>query len=140
MFWLIVLILTSIIASAVHAEESAQAPVDHVAAVHVAVVVGTEVKRLCVEKFPEIAAQVEQKFDAWPLSKTKIQILVNGKEYVSPFVEDVLKEVRQEFGREDPLKRKAGCEDIDKILDSFTRGAPPGALEPFIAAGRATKE
>jgi len=124
------------ISASAKAEESGTAPVDHVAAVHVAVVVGAEVKRLCVEKSPEIAPQVEQKFDAWPLSRVRIQILVNGKEYVSPFVESVLTQVRQEFDREDPAKRKAGCEEIDKILDSFTRGAPPGALEPFVAGTR----
>ncbi|HEY7165743.1 MAG TPA: hypothetical protein VIB79_14350 [Candidatus Binatia bacterium] len=124
------------VAESLAAEESGHPPVDHVAAVHVAVVVGTEVKRMCVERFPEIAPLVEEKFNAWPLSKVKIQILVNGKEYVSPFVESVLNEVRQEFDREDSVRRKAGCEEIDKILESFTRGAPPGALEPFIAGTR----
>src|SRR5437762_12275172 len=98
LFWIMMM------AGSVGAEDSGHPPVDHVAAVHVAVVVGAEVKRLCLEKFPDIAPQIEQKFDAWPLSKVKIQILVNGKEYVSPVLESVLGEVREEFGREDPAK------------------------------------
>ena len=75
---------------------------------------------------------MEQKFNAWPLSKVTIQILVNGKEYVSPFIQGLISQIREEFYRDDASKGETGCKEIDKLLDSFTRGAPPGALEPFI--------
>jgi hypothetical protein len=112
--------------------QQAAPPPDHLPAIQVAVALGTEVKKLCVERFPEIAPQVEQKFNAWPLSKVTIQILVNGKEYVSPFIQGLISQIREEFYRDDASKGETGCKEIDKLLDSFTRGAPPGALEPFI--------
>jgi hypothetical protein len=110
------------------------APPDHLPAVQIAVVLGAEVKKLCEERFPDITPQVEEKFNAWPLSKVTIQILVNGKEYISPFIQALASQIRQEFYRDDEAKSKSGCEEIDKILESFTRGAPPGALDPFLPA------
>jgi hypothetical protein len=122
----------------VFAQEVAPPP-DHLPAVQIAVALGTEVKKLCIERFPEIGTQVEQKFNTWPLSKVSIQILVNGKEYVSPFIQAVVSQIREEFYRDESSKSKANCEAIDKVLDSFTRGAPPGALDPFLPGSKAVQ-
>ena len=115
-------------------------PHDHLPAVQIAVALGTEVKNLCRERFPEIAAEVEKKFNSWPLSHVNIQILVNGKEYISPFIQVVTAQVREEFNRDDAEKSKTTCEEIDKVLDSFTKGAPPGALDPFLPSSNKTAQ
>ena len=115
-------------------------PHDHLPAVQIAVALGTEVKNLCTDRFPEIAAEVEKKFNTWPLSHVNIQILVNGKEYVSPFIQAVTAQIREEFYRDEAEKSKTTCEEIDKVLDSFTKGAPPGELDPFLPSSNKTAQ
>ncbi len=131
----ILMVVVAALSVPAFAQEAAPPP-DHLLAVQIAVTLGAEVKKLCEERFPEITAQVEEKFNAWPLSKVTIQILVNGKEYVSPFIQAVASQMRQEFYRDDEAKSKSGCQEIDKVLDSLTRGAPPGALDPFLPANK----
>jgi hypothetical protein len=50
----------------------------------------------------------------------------------------VTAQVREEFHRDDAEKTKTTCDELDRILESFTKGAPPGALDPFLPSSEKT--
>ena len=111
----------------VHAQMQAPRP-DPLPLIQLATTIAPQIKDLCIARFPDLKAAIEQQWAAWPLKDVKVQILVNGREYVSPFIADIA----AEFNAEPPEKLRPGCEGFGEMLASFIARVPQDVLRPFL--------
>jgi hypothetical protein len=118
------------------AQQRQPLPSDPLPALQIAVAVGSEVGRLCKERFPDLAPKIDEAFKSWPLNGVSVQILVNGKEYISQFIEALIAQIREDFTREEISESRKGCAAIETTLAALTRKVPDPFLKQVVPDAR----
>ena len=86
-------------------------------------------KTACVTLFPELAGVIDDAWKNWPASRIKIQLLINGKEWIDPplrsFYEDELVNMKK-------MSKEKAKEKCKRFPESLSTALEPTDYDVFI--------